>query len=401
MGALETLYALIYGSSPEGRESDLLEAPNRLKLYALQKLLQGSNAYGDIVDSNADWGIDREVRLSGELPFEGRQNKKRQTRAEYARQKLEELKAKEASISAPSPSKGGPASGGVIPPTDVVAAEKTGETAGDRAISAYKAADKIGGDYTDFSSFMADYVRRAERDTAAENAYREANPSVKIYIPGGYEGLQRIRQQAGGTPGGGTFSVAGGVTGGDTEEDTRAYVDNYRNTEVDRQIGLIERAFPAANRPPALDARLQDLYTARANRDQSLAETGRTAVLGRQAEAQMLGSEADMLSAQNAPGIAQTQAAAQVASAQAYAGNRTSVDEVSLQKFVVELGKNSDEYPEIKSILPKIKMIAYDRTKSPDQRYNEIVDILNAGGQVESNSPQLSERNRKLFDTED
>ena len=294
------------------------------------------------------------------------------------------------------PSHGGPASGGESVPPEIARAEKTGETAGDRAISAYKAADKIGGDYTDFSSFMADYVLRAERDTAAEEESRRPNITVNDF-----DSLERIRQQAGGTPGGGTFSVAGGVTGGDTEEDTRAYVDNYRNTEVDRQIGLIEQAFPAANRPPALDARLQDLYTARANRDQSLAETGRTAVLGRQAEAQMLGSEADMLSAQNALWIAQTQANAQVASAQAYAGNRTSVDEVSLQKFVVELGKNSDGYPEIKSILPKIKMIAYDRTKSPDQRYNEIVDILNAGGRVESNSPQLSERNRKLFDTED
>lgn len=170
------------------------------------------------------------------------------------------------------PSHGGPASGGESVPPSIDRAEAVGQTVSDTGASPYQEAKRSDGfSNTSFGELARKYVADAEL-AEREEADRVAN-SVKIDIPGGNEGLQRIRQQAGGTPGGGTFSVGGGVTGGDTEEDMRAYVDRYRNTEVDRQIGLIEQAFPAANRPPALDARLQTLYEARANRDQQ--ETAR------------------------------------------------------------------------------------------------------------------------------
>jgi hypothetical protein len=300
------------------------------------------------------------------------------------------------------PSHGGPASGGDPAPAHFNLAEYDGEMAashggspykeaekksvGEKVIEAYKSANKYG-EFSDFSSFMKDYVRRAEKDTAeadAAEAERRAN-SVKISSNSVVESsnpefLERIRQQAGGTPGGGTFNYGvGSLKGGDTEEDLRAYADNYRNTEVDRQIGLIEQAFPAAYRPPALDKRLEDLYQARANRDQYLAETGRTEVLGRQAEAQMLESEADKLRAGNELEITRIQAQAQVDAARAYAGNRMPLEEKDIRDYAAKLATKIPKTPESVEIIQKIITIAYDSTMSPEDRKiaidNELAKI--------------------------
>ena len=69
MGALETLYALVYGRNKGGGESDLLGAPSRLQLYALQKLLQGGNAYGDIVDYTNEEDVKRAVCRWRDIPI--------------------------------------------------------------------------------------------------------------------------------------------------------------------------------------------------------------------------------------------------------------------------------------------------------------------------------------------
>jgi hypothetical protein len=306
MGALQTLYAIVYGSRPGEESGKLREAPNRLQMYALEKLMRGVNAVGDYHDWMNDLDAQSRARESPSFD-EAYMTPEDRERIEYFRKKYRETTGKELNIPATTTAvSGGPASGGIAPPTDVAAAEKKGETAGDRAISAYKAADKTSGDYTDFSSFMADYVRRAERDTAAADEERR-NSSVSIGVqgreipydlgPGSYysapwDQAQKIVQQAGGTPGGGSFSaMESTVRGGDTEEDMRRYVDEYEFKAVDRQIDLIERAFPAANRPPALDEKLKDLYVSRSNRDTQATARQRLPIDQQNADTEQLAAE--------------------------------------------------------------------------------------------------------------
>lgn len=159
--------------------------------------------------------------------------------------------------------------GSVVPEPIVGAAVQRGEMVPSHGGSSYKAAQSGSTyDYGQFKSALDRYVAGAEQEQAQAEADRRAD-SVRIDIPGGYEGLQRIRQQAGGTPGGGSFSVMEStIQGGDSTEALQAYADNFRANEINRQIDLLERAFPAASRPPALDARLSNLYQARAQREQ-------------------------------------------------------------------------------------------------------------------------------------
>jgi hypothetical protein len=81
------------------------------------------------------------------------------------------------------------------------------------------------------------------------------------------------------------------VRGGDTEEDMRRYVDEYEFKAVDRQIDLIERAFPAANRPPALDEKLKDLYVSRSNRDTQATARQRLPIDQQNADTEQLAAE--------------------------------------------------------------------------------------------------------------
>lgn len=438
MGALETLHAIIYGSDPSQPGGKLREAPNRLQMYALEKLMRGANAVGDYHDWMND--LDAKARAREAPSFdESYMEPEDREKIEYWRKKYRETTGKELNIPATTTAvSGGPASGGITPPTDVVAAEKKGETAGDRAISAYKAAEKTGGDYSDFSSFMSDYVRRAERDTAAEETERRTG-SVNIDIPGGYEGMQRIAQQAllrgsdgggltfgdpdarehwimggrgaewpyevgrstrpvGKSVPGGSFSVGGGVTGGDTESDRLAYVDNYRNTEVDRQIGLIEQAFPAAYRPPALDARLQSLYQARAQRDAEATDRARLPI-------EALKAEADYTQAGGMNEYYRNYGPTQIRVAELgleeaqtrLTGQQEAATQKALDARLAALEREAAKDPSLKPLLNEIRMIVFDPRISLEEKNRLISERFgNPEGDVEQ---KLSRGDALLFNT--
>lgn len=340
MGALETLYTLVYGKTPDsGGGADLLGAPDRLKMYAIQKLLQGNQAISDYHDWMNDLDIEARGR-EGKSFDEDYLDEDTRKRIAYARQKMAERKA-----------------------ASVAGAEKSGEVAQKRGGSPYRSAEVIpdsiarpsfdqipvggrkptespsdGFSDTDFGSLMRRYVSDAERDygweeQAAEDLRLSREP--KIEVPGGYDSLQLIARQAiakgrgggelvfgdpdaeqhylmGGrkaewpyevsrqypdTAGvsvpGGTFSQMGRtLTGGDSPEDLRRYADEVRRNQTAIKIATIEASAPAKYRSPATNEYLKMLYEQKADEERAGVDAMQAAAAIRNADANITQSNA-------------------------------------------------------------------------------------------------------------
>jgi hypothetical protein len=190
------------------------------------------------------------------------------------------------------------------------------------------------------------------------------------------------------------------VVGGDTEEDMRAYVDNYRNTEVDRQIGLIEQAFPAAYRPPALDARLQSLYEARANRDMQETARQRLPIDQQNADTEKRAAEG-LYEYHTDYGDTQRYVADQgVEEAKITAGAREQSDmRYRFDDLLQRIREAAKTNPAMDAALPKITAIAYDPNLSWDEKNKKIEEVLRGAsvGSSGATPTDLSEREALLF----
>lgn len=213
----------------------------------------------------------------------------------------------------------------------IKAAEKSGEVVQERGGSSYKAAEYVpdsiarpsfdqipvggrkpteapsdGFSDTDFGSLMRRYVADELRYPEEEAARRASSVQISVpgreipydVGPGSYYSepwlqAQKIVEQAGGKPGGGTLSVMGGnLAGGDTTESLRRYADEFKRNQTAIKIATIEASAPAKYRSPATNQYLDMLYKQKADEERAEVDAMQAAAAIRNADANVTQSEA-------------------------------------------------------------------------------------------------------------
>lgn len=300
MGALETLYQIVYGTSPGESGGNPLEAENRLKLYAIEKLLQSGNVLSDYHDSINDDDLMRRARENPSFDEKYLSPEKREAinywRREFKKNNISPTRNTiipeflEDAVSNSSP---GRTQLGVGPGTSTTAPEVASAVGAGGASSSSTIKNQTSGfNPQEWDKAISSVMNWEDQYNAEQEAERAANAVVDIGVPGGDAGRARIIQQAGGRPGSGSFSQMGStITGGDSPEDLRRFVDEDKANSINRQIELIENMGPPQYRSQQVQDRLNTLYQAQAERDATSVNRERLGADYINAEANMLQAE--------------------------------------------------------------------------------------------------------------